>query len=71
MFNKTLELSIKSCPIGPKLHLSFDVSSPPSYCLQSHEILLNNGMKYRDSRLNAPSLRTFIILVHIIVIVIG
>ncbi len=41
-----IELSVKSCPIGPELHLSFDAwSSPPGCCRQSHEILLNKGMK--------------------------
>jgi len=39
-----LELSIKSHPVGPELHPSFDASSP--YSPQSHEILLNKGMKY-------------------------
>ncbi len=33
-------------PIRLELQPSFDVSSPFSYCLQSHEILLNKGMKY-------------------------
>jgi len=41
-----LELSIKSCLVGLKLHPSFDVSSPFGCCLQIHEILLNKGMKY-------------------------
>jgi hypothetical protein len=41
-----LELSVKSCPVGPELHPSFDASSPPGCCRQSHEILLKNGMKY-------------------------
>jgi hypothetical protein len=36
------------------LHPSFDASSP-----QSNEILLNKGMKYRDSGLNAGGARTF------------
>jgi len=40
---ETIELSIKLCCVGPKMHPSFDASSPPSYCLQSHEILLNKG----------------------------
>jgi hypothetical protein len=35
-----LELSGKSCPLGPELHPSFDASP------QSNEILLNKGMKY-------------------------
>jgi hypothetical protein len=34
-----LEWSIKWCHIGPKLHPSFDVSSPLGCCPQSHEIL--------------------------------
>ncbi len=50
---------------------SFDVSSPPSFWSQSHEILLNKGMKYWDSVLNAPSSRTFIIIVHIVASTIG
>jgi hypothetical protein len=53
---KPLKLFIKSWRIGLKLHPSFDVSSPPSYCLQSHEMLLNKGIKYCDSRWNAPRL---------------
>jgi hypothetical protein len=42
-----LELSGKSCPVGPELHPPFDASlSPPAGCgPQSHEILLNKGMK--------------------------
>jgi len=54
-----LELSVKSCPVGPELHPSFDASSPPGCCRQSHEILLKNGMKYWNSGLNAPGSRTF------------
>ncbi len=46
----------KKTLVGLELHPSFDVSSPPSYCPQSHEIVLNKGMKYWDSWLNAPSL---------------
>jgi hypothetical protein len=54
-----IELSVKSCPIGPELHLSFDAwSSPPGCCRQSHEILLNKGMKCWDSGLNAPGSTT-------------
>ncbi len=30
----TLELSVKSCPVGPELHPSFDASSPPGCCSQ-------------------------------------
>jgi hypothetical protein len=41
----TLELSVKSCPVGPELHPSFDASSPPGCCPQSYEISLNKGMK--------------------------
>jgi hypothetical protein len=36
----TLEFSVKSCPVRPELYPSFDASSPPGCCLQSHEILL-------------------------------
>jgi hypothetical protein len=37
-----LELSVKSCPVGPELHPSFeDASSPPGCCPQSQENLLN------------------------------
>jgi len=60
-----IRVILKSCPVGPELHLSFDASSPPDCCPQSHEILLNKGMKYGDSGLNAPGLRTFIVPVHI------
>jgi hypothetical protein len=42
-----LELSLKSCPTRPKLHPSFDVSSPLNCCPQSHEILLNKCMKLK------------------------
>jgi hypothetical protein len=49
----------------PELHPSFDASSPPGCCPQSHEILLNKGMEYWDSGLNASSSRTFITRVHI------
>jgi len=41
-----IELSVKSCPVGSELHPSFDASSPPGCSRQSHEILLNKGMKY-------------------------
>jgi len=50
---------------------SFDASSAPDSCAQSHEILLNKGMKYWDSGLNARGLRTFIATAHIAVTVIG
>jgi hypothetical protein len=49
----SLELFIKSCLVGLELHPSFDASSPLGCCLQSHEILLNNGMKYWDLGINA------------------
>jgi hypothetical protein len=39
-------VSVKSCPVGPQLHPSFDASSTPGCCPQNHEILLNRGMKY-------------------------
>jgi len=59
-------VSVKSCPVGPELQPSFDASSPPGCCPQNHEILLNQGMKYWDSGLNAPECtRTFIATVHI------
>jgi hypothetical protein len=64
-----LELSIKSRAVGPELHPSFDASSPHSS--QSHEILLNKGMKYWDSGLNARGARTFIATVYIAGAVIG
>jgi hypothetical protein len=49
-----IELSIKSWPVGPELHPSFDASSSPhGCCLLSHE-----GMKCWDSGLNAPGCRT-------------
>jgi len=66
-----IELSVKSCPVAPELHPSFDASSPPGCCPQSHEILLNKGMKYWNSGLNASSSRTFITRVHIAAAVIG
>ncbi len=43
---ETIELSLMSCPVGPELHPSFDASSPPDCCPQSHEILVKKGMKY-------------------------
>jgi hypothetical protein len=69
--NQILALSKKSCPVGPELHLPFDASSPLGCCPQSHEILLNKGMKYWDSALNAPGSRTFTATVHIAAVVIG
>jgi hypothetical protein len=68
---KILELSVKSCPLGLELHPSFDASPPPGCCLQRNEIVLNKGMKYRDSRLNAGGARTFRVTVHIAGAVIG
>jgi hypothetical protein len=50
-----------------ELHPLFDASSPPGCCRQSHEILLNQGMKYWDSAWNASGSRT----VHIAAAVIG
>jgi hypothetical protein len=41
-----LELSVKSCPVGPEFHPSFDESFPPGCCPQGHEILLSKDMKY-------------------------
>jgi hypothetical protein len=61
----TLELSVKSCPVPPELQPSFDVSSSPDCYSQSHEILLNKGMKFWDSGLNARRSKTFIVTVHI------
>jgi hypothetical protein len=60
-----LELSVKSCLVRPELHSSFDSLSTPGCCPQSHEMLLNKGMKYWDSGLNARGSRTFIATVHI------
>ncbi len=68
---KVLKLSIKSCPIGCELHLSFDASSFLGCFLQNHEILLNKGVKYWDFELNEPSSKTFIARVHVLTIVIG
>jgi hypothetical protein len=70
-YKDILEYSIKSCPVGPELRPSFDVSSPPGCCPQSHEILLNKGMKYWHSGWNAPGSTTFIATVHIAAAVIG
>ncbi len=43
----------KKTLVGLELHPSFDVSSPPGCCPQSHEILLNKDMKDRHLGLNA------------------
>ncbi len=66
-----LELPVKSCPVGPELHSSFDASSTPGCCPQSYEILLNKGMKYWDSGLNERVSTTFIATVHIVAAVIS
>ncbi len=66
-----VELSGKSCPVGPELHSSFDASSPPGCCPQSHEILLIKGMKHWDSGWNAQGSRTFIATAHIAAAAIG
>ncbi len=52
VINFWVELSGKSCPVGPELHPPFDASSHLG-------ILLNKGMKYWDLALNAPGSRTF------------
>jgi hypothetical protein len=65
VFMTILELSVKSCPLGPELHPSIDASSLHGCCRQSNEILLNKGMKYWDSGLSARGARTFIGTVHI------
>jgi len=54
-----------SCPLGPELHPSIDASCPHGCCRQSNEILLNKGMKYRDSGFSARGAKTFIASVHI------
>jgi hypothetical protein len=46
IFVVVLELSEKSCPVGPELQPSFDASSLPGCCQLRHEILLKKGMKY-------------------------
>jgi len=56
---KILKLFVQSCSVGPELHPSFDAGSPPCSSPQSHEILLNKGMKYWESGLNAGGSRTF------------
>jgi hypothetical protein len=43
---RIIRVSAKSCLGWFELHPSFDASSPLGCCLQSHEILLNKGMKY-------------------------
>jgi hypothetical protein len=68
IFSYTLKLCVKLCPIGLD---SFDPSSLPGCCPQSHEILLNKGLKYWDQGLNAGCTRTFIATVHIAAAVIG
>jgi len=49
----------KTMPCWAWVQPSFDASSAPGSCAQSHEILLNKGMKYWDSGLHARGLRTF------------
>jgi hypothetical protein len=66
-----LAFSIKSCPVRLELHPSFDVSSPLGYCLQSHEMLLNKGIKYKNSRLKAQGSITFTTTIHIAETMIG
>jgi hypothetical protein len=60
----TITLSVKSCPVGPQLHPSFDALSAPGCCQQSHEILVYQDMKYWDSGLNAEAPEHFIATVH-------
>jgi hypothetical protein len=62
IFSYALELSVKSCPV--RLDPLFDASSPPGCCPQSHEILLNEGMKYWDHGLNARSTQSHEILLN-------
>jgi hypothetical protein len=57
--------------VGPELHLPFDTSSLVGCCSQSHEILLNKGMKYWDSTLITLGSRTYITILHITAIVIN
>jgi hypothetical protein len=66
-----VELSGKSCPVGPELQPLFDASSPPGCCPQSHEFFLIKGMKHWDSGWNAQGSRTFIATVNIAAAVIG
>jgi hypothetical protein len=30
-FHNIIKLSVKSCPVGPELHPSFDASTPPGF----------------------------------------
>ncbi len=60
-----IRVTVKSCPLGPEMHPSFDASSPPGCCRQSNEIILKRGMKYWDSGLSARGARTFMATVHI------
>ncbi len=69
--NQILALCKKSCPVGPELHPPFDASFPFGCCQQSHEFVLNKGMKYWDSALNASGSRTFIATEHIAAAAIG
>ncbi len=62
---KSIDLSINSCLVGPKLHPSFDILYLLRCYLQSHEILLNKGTKYWNLILNAPSSKTIIVIVYI------
>jgi hypothetical protein len=41
-----IKLAVKSCPVGPRLHPSFDVSPCLGCCSQNIENLLNKDMKY-------------------------
>jgi hypothetical protein len=61
----------KVMPCWAWVQPSFDASSAPGCCPQSHEILLNKGMKYWDSGLNVRGLRTFIATAHVAAAVIG
>jgi hypothetical protein len=61
----------KVMPCWAWVQTSFDASSAPGSCPQSHEILLNKGMKYWDVGLNAQGLRTFIATAHIAAAMIG
>jgi len=54
---ETIELSLKSCPVGPELHPSFDASSPPGCCPQSHENLLNKGFEILRLRIKCRRLK--------------
>ncbi len=70
----TIELSVKSWPIGPELQpliWCFIPSFVPGCCPQNHEFLLNIGMKYWDSGLNVPGSRTFIATLPIAATVMG